>query len=170
MGRFERFCWKVTFVAAAAAAVDLIYLIFFIEASEPQKAGAAAQVVAIVILPYVFTRAVQAWGHSERKIIARRKREFDAKWTAAGLVEAGRAEIEPSPAAAPKRSSTAEPEAAASVLRAALPMVAALAPTTRRGRGPWVILGLLLILVIIGLGNAYVRENIPALLLRWSIG
>jgi hypothetical protein len=77
MGGFERICWKVTFVAAAAAAIDLIYLIFFTEASAPQKIGAAALVAATVIVPYVFTRAVQAWGHAEREIVARRKRQRD---------------------------------------------------------------------------------------------
>jgi hypothetical protein len=63
-GGFERICWKVTFVAAAAAAIDLNYLMFFTEASAPEKVGSGMQVAAIVIVPYLFTRAVQAWGHT----------------------------------------------------------------------------------------------------------
>jgi hypothetical protein len=75
MGRFERICWRVTFVVAAAAAIDLIYLIFFTEGSAPQKTGTAAQMAATVIVPYIFTRAVQGWGHTKREIVARRKRQ-----------------------------------------------------------------------------------------------
>jgi hypothetical protein len=67
MGGFERICWKGTFVVAAAAAIDLIHLFFFTQASASQKADAAAQVGAIVIVTYVFTRAVQAWSHASAR-------------------------------------------------------------------------------------------------------
>jgi hypothetical protein len=66
MGGFGRICWKVTFVVAAAAATDLIYLTFFTEGSTPQKTGEAALLAATVIVPYVFTRAVEAWGRAPK--------------------------------------------------------------------------------------------------------
>lgn len=167
MGRFERICWRVTFVAAAAAAIDLIYLFFFIDAGTPQKADAAAQVAAIVILPYVFARAVQAWGHAGREASARRKRQHGTKPIAGGLAKGGRAAIGPAAVVRPGR--TAAPEAAGT-LHATSPMVAPVPMTTRRGRGGWIVLLLLLVLVIFGLGYAYLRENDPALLLRWGFG
>ena len=167
MGRFERICWRITFVAAAAAAIDLIYLFFFIEAGTPQKIGAAAQVGAIVILPYVFARAVQAWGHAGREIGARRKRQHDTRRIAGALTVGGRGGIEPSASAVAKPGRAAE---AAGTLQAISPMFAPAPMTRRRGRGRWIVLVLLLILLIFGIGYAYLRENDPALLLRWGLG
>src|SRR5215470_7045723 len=149
MGRFERICWRITFVAAAAAAIDLIYLFFFIEAGTPQKIGAAAQVAAIVILPYVFARAVQAWGHAGREIGARRKRQYDARRIAGAPAEGGQGGIEPLPAAVARPGRAAQ---AAGTLHATSPMVAPAPMTRRRGRGRWIVLALLFILAIVGLG------------------
>lgn len=56
----ERLCWVVTLLFCAAGAVRLFDLALSQAASAPQYAAEAAGVCAAVLVPYVFSRAVQA--------------------------------------------------------------------------------------------------------------
>lgn len=51
-------CWGITLLAAALAAV-LGFVMARAATSAPQEAAAAAMALAIAVLPYVFTRAVE---------------------------------------------------------------------------------------------------------------
>lgn len=55
---FLRLSWVVTLFAACAAAVEVAGIPS--EASAPQAAALIARGLAIAIIPYVFTRAVEA--------------------------------------------------------------------------------------------------------------
>ncbi len=57
---FEVLCWLVTMVFCAAGAMRLFALSMQSGASAPQYAAEAAGVCAAVLVPYVFSRAVQA--------------------------------------------------------------------------------------------------------------
>jgi len=58
---FESFCWVVTLLAACIAAFDLLNLAISTSLSAPQYAAMASGACAKVIVPYVFSRAVQGW-------------------------------------------------------------------------------------------------------------
>ena len=60
MGGFERFCWGVTALASVAAAALLGSAYFGHGLGAPQETAIAA--VAIAVIPYIFTRAIQAMG------------------------------------------------------------------------------------------------------------
>lgn len=57
----ERLCWLVTAGAAIVALMGLLDLLILTQLSAPQYAAMAAGVCAKVLVPYVFTRAVQGW-------------------------------------------------------------------------------------------------------------
>jgi len=59
-GVVEVLCWLVTMVFCAVGAVRLFALSMQSGASAPQYAAEAAGVCAAVLVPYVFSRAVQA--------------------------------------------------------------------------------------------------------------
>jgi hypothetical protein len=65
MGGFERFCWAVTALASIAAAALLGSAYFGHRLGAPQETAFAA--VALAVIPYVFTRAIQALGRSMRQ-------------------------------------------------------------------------------------------------------
>jgi hypothetical protein len=65
MGGFERFCWAVTALASIAAAALLGSAYFGHGVGLPQETAFAA--VAVAIIPYVFTRAIQAMGRGARQ-------------------------------------------------------------------------------------------------------
>ena len=65
MGGFERFCWAVTALASIAAAALLGSAYFGHGLGVPQETAFAA--VAIAVIPYVFTRAIQAMGRGMRR-------------------------------------------------------------------------------------------------------
>lgn len=56
---FLRLSWVVTLFAAALSALYLITMLP-VAKSAPQEAGVAATAAAFAIVPYVFTRAVEA--------------------------------------------------------------------------------------------------------------
>lgn len=56
----ERLCWVATLLFCVAGAVRLFDLALNQAASAPQYAAEAAGVCAAVLVPYVFSRAVQA--------------------------------------------------------------------------------------------------------------
>jgi len=65
MGGFERFCWAVTALASIAAAALLGSAYFGHGLGLPQETAFAA--VAVAVIPYVFTRAIQAMGRGVRQ-------------------------------------------------------------------------------------------------------
>ncbi|HKF64163.1 MAG TPA: hypothetical protein VKB42_22510 [Dongiaceae bacterium] len=65
MGGFERFCWAVTALASIAAAALLGSAYFGHGLGVPQETAFAA--VAVAVIPYVFTRAIQAMGRGVRQ-------------------------------------------------------------------------------------------------------
>ena len=65
MGGFERFCWAVTAIASIAAAALLGSAYFGHGLGVPQETAFAA--VAVAVIPYVFTRAIQAMGRGVRQ-------------------------------------------------------------------------------------------------------
>ena len=67
MGGFEKFCWIVTILASLAAAAVLAAAVFVREFAAPQEAVLAAVGVGIAIVPYVFTRGIQALGRDARQ-------------------------------------------------------------------------------------------------------
>jgi hypothetical protein len=64
MAGFERFCWAVTALASIAAAALLGTAFFGHGLGAPQETAFAA--VGVAVIPYVFTRAIQAMGRSMR--------------------------------------------------------------------------------------------------------
>ena len=72
MGGFEKFCWIVTILASLAAAAVLAAAVFAREFAAPQEAVLAAVGVGIAIVPYVFTRGIQALGRDARQRAAGR--------------------------------------------------------------------------------------------------
>lgn len=72
MGGFEKFCWIVTILASLAAAAVLAAAVFVREFAAPQEAVLAAVGVGIAIVPYVFTRGIQALGRDARQRAAGR--------------------------------------------------------------------------------------------------
>ena len=65
MGGFERFCWAVTTLASIAAAALLGSAYFGHGLGVPQETAFAA--VAVAVIHYVFTRAIQAMGRGMRQ-------------------------------------------------------------------------------------------------------
>jgi hypothetical protein len=65
MGGFERFCWAVTALASIAAAALLGSAYFGHGLGVPQETAFAA--IAVAVIPYVFTRAIQAMGRGMRQ-------------------------------------------------------------------------------------------------------
>ena len=65
-GHFERLCWGVTAFMACVSLVTLLDLALRTDLSAPQYAAMAAGACAKVLVPYVFTRAVQGWRRSAR--------------------------------------------------------------------------------------------------------
>jgi len=63
-GRFERFCWFVTALAATSGAFTMFDAAARSDLSAPQYAAIAAGVCARILVPYVFTRAIQGWRRS----------------------------------------------------------------------------------------------------------
>lgn len=61
---FELLCWAVTLLLCTLGALRLFDLALSRSASAPQYAAEAAGVCAMVIVPYVFSRAVQGWRRS----------------------------------------------------------------------------------------------------------
>jgi len=72
MGGFEKFCWIVTILASLAGAAVLAAAVFAREFAAPQEAVLAAVGVGIAIVPYVFTRGIQALGRDARQRAAGR--------------------------------------------------------------------------------------------------
>ena len=66
MPGFVGFCWVVTGFAACIAGA-LLFLTFKTANGAPQEASGAAIALAICIIPYVFTRACQAFTEMERQ-------------------------------------------------------------------------------------------------------
>jgi len=60
-GLFERLSWVVTALACCWGVFVLLDLAARVDLSAPQLAAKAAHVCAGVLVPYVFSRAVQAW-------------------------------------------------------------------------------------------------------------
>jgi hypothetical protein len=60
MAGFERFCWAVTALASIAAAALLGTAFFGHGLGSPQETAFAA--IGVAVIPYVFTRAIQAMG------------------------------------------------------------------------------------------------------------
>lgn len=63
-GRFERLGWAVTLLAACYGLFVMMDAGMRPDLSAPQYAALAAGVCAKVLVPYVFTRAVQGWRRS----------------------------------------------------------------------------------------------------------
>jgi hypothetical protein len=61
MGVFESLCWILTILATVAAGLFL-FVTFSGANGAPQQAAGAAMAAAMAIIPYVFTRGVQAFG------------------------------------------------------------------------------------------------------------
>ena len=76
MGGFERFCWAVTALASIAAAALLGSAYFGHGLGVPQETAFAA--VAVAVIPYVFTRAIQAMGRGVRQEAAEELPAADA--------------------------------------------------------------------------------------------
>jgi hypothetical protein len=124
MGGFERFCWAVTALASIAAAALLGTAFFGHSLGAPQETAFAA--IGVAVIPYVFTRAIQAMGHGGRR---------EATETYPSIAETERPEMPPPPVPGPspepepswaERSEAAAPETE-------LPQPPA--PRARRGRG-----------------------------------
>jgi hypothetical protein len=60
VGGFERFCWFITLIAAVVAGVLIVF----------DGGLVLPQVVSIVVIPYVFTRSVEALGRENRAVRA----------------------------------------------------------------------------------------------------
>lgn len=58
---FTQICWFITILATFAASFQLLFT-FTAAQSAPQQAAGAAMAAAMVIVPYVFTRAVEGLG------------------------------------------------------------------------------------------------------------
>lgn len=58
MGEFAKMCCFVTAAAACLAAIEL-FSVFASAQSAPQQAAGAAIAAAMVVIPYVFTRAIE---------------------------------------------------------------------------------------------------------------
>lgn len=63
-GRIERLCWAVTGLMACSALFTIFDAAMRTDLSAPQYAAIAAGVCAKLLVPYVFTRAVQGWRRS----------------------------------------------------------------------------------------------------------
>ena len=59
-------CWAITVLAAGIAAV-VLFLTLGSANGAPQEAAGAAIALAICVIPYVFTRACQAFTEMERQ-------------------------------------------------------------------------------------------------------
>ena len=81
MGFFEVLCWGVTLLGAVLGAI--LFVTGFLDATgAPQQAAAAAGGVACAVIPYVFTRSIQATGRDTRERAAAKAK---AKVTATQL-------------------------------------------------------------------------------------
>jgi hypothetical protein len=65
MNVFTKICWGITAFATLPAAICLLAT-FSGSASAPQEAAGAAMACAIVIIPYVFTRAIEGLAQPAR--------------------------------------------------------------------------------------------------------
>lgn len=63
-GRIERLCWAVTGLMACSALFTMFDAAMRTDLNAPQYAAIAAGVCAKLLVPYVFTRAVQGWRRS----------------------------------------------------------------------------------------------------------
>jgi hypothetical protein len=66
MPSFVGFCWVITVLAACIAGAVLA-LTFTAANGAPQEAAGAALALAICVIPYVFTRASQAFTEMDRQ-------------------------------------------------------------------------------------------------------
>jgi hypothetical protein len=66
MREFVTFCWIVTVLAACMAGFQLLFTMTSAQ-SAPQQAAGAALAAATVIVPYVFTRAME--GFAPRPVV-----------------------------------------------------------------------------------------------------
>jgi hypothetical protein len=72
MGGFERICWILTILASIAAFAILGTALFGHQLAAPDQAVLAVAGAGIAIVPYVFTRAIQALGRDARQRAAGR--------------------------------------------------------------------------------------------------
>jgi hypothetical protein len=61
MRAFEKFCWVVTLLITCLGAWRLFNLALQAGVSAPQYAAEAAGICAMLLVPYVFSRAVQGF-------------------------------------------------------------------------------------------------------------
>lgn len=61
MRAFEKLCWVVTMLVSCAGAWRLFELALQQGASAPQYAAEAAGICAMLLVPYIFSRAVQGF-------------------------------------------------------------------------------------------------------------
>jgi len=126
MGGFERFCWAVTALASIAAAALLGTAFFGHIPGAPQETAFAA--IGVAVIPYVFTRAIQAMGSGSRQ---------EAAEAYPPAAETERPEMPvpvppvPGPIPEPQPSWTERSETASSETETPQ----AQAPRSRRGRG-----------------------------------
>jgi ABC-type phosphate transport system permease subunit len=66
MGGFESVCWILTILGTVVAGLFLAGALFASNGA-PQEAAAAALAAAFAVVPYVFTRAIQAMGRDRRE-------------------------------------------------------------------------------------------------------
>ena len=59
MKAFEQFCWISTAIMAVLGSVRMLNLWLTSTVSAPQYAAEAGGILAMVVVPYVFSRAVQ---------------------------------------------------------------------------------------------------------------
>jgi hypothetical protein len=67
MGGFERICWILTILASIAAIAILGTALFGHQLAAADQPGLAVAGAGIAIVPYIFTRAIQALGRDARR-------------------------------------------------------------------------------------------------------
>jgi len=167
MGGFERICWIVTILASIGAIAILGTALFGHELAAPDQAVLAIVGAGIAIVPYVFTRAIQALGRDARGRAAGKPLAAPAPTAELGAEPALRErETPPSPPLGESRS--AEPSITPPALGisgaepAPLPPAGLVArerlvpppPPPRRSaleRAFWILIGILVVIIVVGI-------------------
>ena len=164
MGGFERICWILTILASIAAIAILGTALFGHQVAAPDQPGLAVAGAGIAIVPYVFTRAIQALGRDARRRAAGSSLPAALAPVAVPGDEPALRETPPSLApleepAPPKAGPAVELPAAAPVPEPPIGLVARERlvpppPPPRRSaleRAFWVLIGILVVIIVVGI-------------------
>jgi hypothetical protein len=164
MWGFERICWILTILASIAAIAILGTALFGHQLAAPDQVVLAVAGAGIAIVPYIFTRAIQALGRDARRRAAVRSLPAALAPVAVSGDEPAPPETQPSLApledpAPPRAEPAVELPAAVPVPEPPIGLVARERlvpppPPPRRSaleRAFWVLIGILVVIIVVGI-------------------